>query len=122
MNQPQKIKPALKRQLGADRGQLAWECLQWLGCLSDTRINHNRSLIDEFCRVLQDKLAFKADERDMVCMQHEFTFVNAKNQQELIKSTLITYGDVNKYSAMAKTVGLPAAIGTRLLLEGFFCI
>jgi hypothetical protein len=32
---------------------------------------------------------------------------------------MVVYGD-QKYSAMAKTVGLPAAIATRMLLEGMF--
>jgi saccharopine dehydrogenase-like NADP-dependent oxidoreductase len=32
---------------------------------------------------------------------------------------MVVYGD-QKYSAMAKTVGLPAAIATRMLLEGLF--
>lgn len=30
----------------------------------------------------------------------------------------MAYGDPNGYSAMAKTVGLPAAMGTELLLSG----
>lgn len=31
---------------------------------------------------------------------------------------LVLYGEQNGYSAMAKTVGLPAALGTELIMKG----
>ena len=38
-----------------------------------------------------------------------------------IRSSLLDFGTPNGYTAMAKTVGLPAAIAAKLLLEGPFC-
>lgn len=32
--------------------------------------------------------------------------------------SLVVYGDANGYSAMAKTVGYPAAIAARMVLDG----
>ena len=32
--------------------------------------------------------------------------------------SLVCYGDQGQHSAMAKTVGLPTAIGTKMILEG----
>lgn len=31
---------------------------------------------------------------------------------------MVVYGDVNGYSAMAKTVGYPTAIATKMILDG----
>jgi hypothetical protein len=46
----------------------------------------------------------------------------SSEEGELKTIDMVVYGD-KKYSAMAKTVGLPAAIATRMLLEGkFFCV
>jgi hypothetical protein len=52
---------------------------------------------------------------DMIVMHHEFEYgrksVNAK-----LSSTLIVEGENKTYTAMAKTVGLPMAIFTKLFL------
>lgn len=37
--------------------------------------------------------------------------------QETREITLVVYGEPNGYTAMAKTVGYPAAIGTKMLLD-----
>ena len=48
-------------------------------------------------------------------MKHDFEY--QKNNRLLNKkSTLVVYGDEN-FSAMSKTVGLPLAIATKLILE-----
>jgi len=68
--------------------------------------------IDGFCQFLQGELAYGEEERDMVLMQHTFN----ENQEDELVSSLIVYGDEDA-SAMAKTVGVTAAIGVKLVLE-----
>jgi saccharopine dehydrogenase-like NADP-dependent oxidoreductase len=66
---------------------------------------------------LQERLSNKEGERDMIAMQHRFV-VKAKNgEKRYIKSTLIEKGEPGGFSAMAKTVGLPAAIAADLILS-----
>ena len=49
-------------------------------------------------------------------MHHEIGYrLHDKNQQ--ITSTLVVKGEDNLHTAMAKTVGLPLAIGAKLLLQ-----
>lgn len=67
---------------------------------------------DGFCQFLQGELAYGEEERDMVLMQHTFN----ENQEDELVSSLIVYGDEDA-SAMAKTVGVTAAIGVKLVLE-----
>lgn len=90
-----------------------------LSCFQpESTIKPAASVLDTFCALLEQKLQYGPGERDMVIMQHEFGFVHRTNgQKKQLFSTLVSFGDVGGYSAMAKTVGLPAAMGTEMLLK-----
>lgn len=62
-------------------------------------------------------MEYAPNERDMVLMHHEFG-VRTPTGSETHTSTLVAYGDVGGYSAMAKTVGVPAGMGVELMLKG----
>lgn len=93
--------------------------LNWLDMKTPVSKN-SESVLDAFCDLLQDKLVYEEGERDMVAMHHEFGIKWASGKTEKRMSTMITYGDPNSYSAMAKTVGLPAAMATDMLLSSKF--
>nr|KAJ3417907.1 hypothetical protein HK105_000609 [Polyrhizophydium stewartii] len=93
--------------------------LNWLNMLSDKHeAEPSASVLDAFCALLQRKLVYAPGERDMVAMHHVFGIEWANGHTEKRTSTMIAYGDPNTYSAMAKTVGLPAAIATEMILNG----
>ena len=52
---------------------------------------------------------------DMVIMQHQFEYLVGENRRKMY-SSLVVYGDDSQNTAMAKTVGLPIAIATSLLV------
>jgi hypothetical protein len=54
----------------------------------------------------------------MIVLYHEFIVEYPERPREMITSTLIDFGILGGDSSMSRTVGLPAAIGTRLILEG----
>ena len=54
----------------------------------------------------------------MIILQHTFEADYPNGKRERIMSTLIDFGIPNGDSSMSRTVGLPPAIGTRLILEG----
>ena len=96
------------------------DAIKWLG-LNDPKLGVDAkatSTLDAFCSLLQDKLVYEPHERDMVAMHHEFGIECADGTAERVSSTMIAYGEPGSYSAMAKTVGLPAAIATKLILDG----
>jgi saccharopine dehydrogenase-like NADP-dependent oxidoreductase len=64
------------------------------------------------------KLQYEKGERDMIVLRHEFITEEEAGRRQKITSTLIDFGTPGGASAMARTVGLPAAAGTRLILEG----
>jgi saccharopine dehydrogenase-like NADP-dependent oxidoreductase len=107
--------------------------MEQLGMKSkELEVDHNVSTnLDAFCSLLEDKLAYAPGERDMVCLSDlrspcitnlilngEICIRYSYLTQEFKTSTMIAYGDPKSYSAMAKTVGFPAAIAVRLLLDG----
>ncbi len=52
----------------------------------------------------------------MLVMVHQFE-CDLPSGKEKITSTMIDYGIPNGESSMSRTVGLPAAIGVRMILE-----
>jgi len=70
--------------------------------------------------LIKRKMPLPEGARDMVILHHEIeaSFPYTKSKEK-ITSTLIEYGNpVEKFTAIAKTVGAPAAIATKLLLNG----
>lgn len=67
--------------------------------------------------ILEQKLALKIGEKDMVVMLHELEYL-INNKLHRIDSSLVTIGTDEQRTAMAKTVGLPLGIAAVLILEG----
>ena len=57
-------------------------------------------------------------ERDMIIMRHDVGVKWADGGTESRHIDLVVYGDPNKYSAMAATVGFPTGIAAKMVLEG----
>lgn len=67
-------------------------------------------------KILKDSWTLKEEDKDMIVMQHLFGYeLDGKKHQ--IKSSMVCKGDNQIYTAMAKTVGLPVAIGTLKILN-----
>jgi saccharopine dehydrogenase-like NADP-dependent oxidoreductase len=65
--------------------------------------------------ILLKKWDMNENDQDMVIMQHDITYKH-KHKLHSISSTLVAYGENKHFSAMSKTVGLPMAILTKLIL------
>ncbi|KAK4793656.1 hypothetical protein SAY86_024091 [Trapa natans] len=77
---------------------------------------------DVICHRMEEKLAYASTELDMVLLHHEVEVEYPETGvQETQKATLLEFGKTEKgktVTAMALTVGIPAAIGALLLLQG----
>jgi saccharopine dehydrogenase-like NADP-dependent oxidoreductase len=83
-----------------------------------TQINKgNCSAAEVLQFAMEKKLPLLAEDKDMVIMQHEIEYSIGK---KLCKntSTMILLGQDEVHTAMAKSVGLPLGIATRLILNG----
>ncbi len=74
--------------------------------------------MEAFSNLLADRLVYNERERDMVAMHHEFGVELADGTRETRTSSLLAYGDPDGDTSMARTVGITAAIGAQLLLNG----
>jgi saccharopine dehydrogenase-like NADP-dependent oxidoreductase len=67
--------------------------------------------------ICEKKWTLGSEDKDMVVMQHQFEF-SQNGKQKKLNSSLLVFGDDPRYTSMAKTVGLPVAIATKLILSG----
>jgi saccharopine dehydrogenase-like NADP-dependent oxidoreductase len=95
-----------------------------IGLLSANPISMaSGSALDVLAERMQESLKFEPGERDMLLMKHIFTFEYPKKKTRAqITALLVDFGIPGGDSSMARTVSLPAAIATRLILEGTFRI
>jgi saccharopine dehydrogenase-like NADP-dependent oxidoreductase len=98
---------------------LTFKKMEWLGLFKTDKLPLGEaSAFDMFAHLLKEKLAYRDGEVDMLVQHHEFIVSYAGNKKEKIVSTLIDKGIPGGDSSMARTVSLPAAIATKLILEG----
>lgn len=95
--------------------------LEFLGLFSEEVLGaKGRTAADAMVHVLQTKLPLLESDRDMVLLVHRMIVEydgNSEKKEEII-STFSSYGDPGGHTAMAKTVGLPAAIAVKLITTG----
>lgn len=92
--------------------------MEWLGLLSNEPLPAGpKSPIDILTADMLAKMQYAPGERDMLILQHEF-LAEYPNRKEKITSTMIDFGIPHGDTSMNRTVGLPAAVGVRLILEG----
>jgi len=67
--------------------------------------------------ILEKKWTLEDGEKDMIVMWHKINYVEHGTPHEL-HATLAVKGDDDTHTAMAKTVGIPLAIGVKNILNG----
>ncbi len=112
------LKKALSERLNIEENSDIIMRLEWLGLLSETALPlEHGSALDILGAKMLEKLQYEEGERDMIILQHEFIASYPGDKKEKITSALIDFGIPHGDTSMARTVGLPAAISTKLILE-----
>lgn len=109
----------MRLQLGIEQDDSMWDKLIELDLFNPTKKvglkNATPAQILE--KILSDQWALAPQDKDMIVMYHKFGFeLNGIEQQ--IDAKMVCLGDDQTYTAMAKTVGLPAAMAALLILNG----
>jgi saccharopine dehydrogenase-like NADP-dependent oxidoreductase len=92
--------------------------LEWLGVFSDTKIGMKRATPAQMLqKILEEKWALGENEKDMIVMYHKFGY-ELNGELKMLESSMVTKGRGKNDTAMARTVGLPVGIATRLILNG----
>ncbi|TRY81173.1 hypothetical protein TCAL_11846 [Tigriopus californicus] len=108
---------ALNERVGSEKRTNA---LVALGLTSNEEVEKRGSPLNTLSNHLAGILAFGEGERDMLLMRHEVQIQWPDKRRELRGINFVSYGSsdpVNGYSAMAKCVGYPCAIATKMVLD-----
>lgn len=107
---------AVYERIGKDDFRM--QTLRWFGMLSEEVAPHAESVLAALAKHLEIKLSFAKGERDMIVMRNDLGLRHPTGELETKHISMVVYGDPTGFSAMAKTVGYPAAIAARMLLDG----
>lgn len=92
--------------------------LRWVGIFDETIIGlENATPAQILEHILKQKWGLKPEDHDMIVMYHKFGY-EINGERKMIESSMVTIGDDAENTAMAKTVGLPVGIATKLILNG----
>ncbi len=108
----------LRHNLKIDQDDLIWEKLEELDIFNKTKTIgiKNASPAQALQKILMDKWTLAEEDKDMIVMYHKFGYeLNGETHQ--IDSSMVTIGEDQTYTAMAKTVGLPVAIAALKILN-----
>ncbi len=112
------VRDAAAAKLGMKPDDPVLDRLDWLGLFSDTPTKVEKgSMLEVLAEVMMAKMPYKDGERDMIVLTHDF-IAELPGGNKHITSTLIDYGIPHGDTSMARTVSLPAAIGTHMILQG----
>ena len=103
--------------LSIDESSNEFYKFKWLGLFSDRKCGIiNASPAQILQKITEEKLSLDDNDKDMVVMQHQFEYFY-ENKKQKLNSSLVVFGDDQRNTAMAKTVGLPVAIAVKLILN-----
>ena len=92
--------------------------MKWLGLFDDQLVGLEKGTPAQILEhILRKKWTLQKEDKDMIVMWHKFNFID-KGTPRQIESSMVAMGDDDRNTAMSKTVGLPLAIATKLLLQG----
>jgi len=118
VNRDGNIKQAVSDKLNLKVSSDIIKQFQWLGLFDDKQIPISKGTnADVLLGLMQEKMIYKDHEKDMIIVHNE-AIVEFDNRMEKRMATMKVEGRPFGHSAMSRAVGLPAAIASRLILEG----
>ena len=110
------VKERIAALLGEAVNSPVMQKLEWLGLFRKSKIKISQATPALILQnLIEERLVFEPQDRDLVVMQHEFRYT-LNSEQRRRTSSLVLEGDVQQ-TAMAKTVGLPMGIFLKLMTQ-----
>lgn len=117
-NPADSVELKLAHYLGLDIDGPEMHKLRWLGLFNEELVGLQKGSPAQILEhILKKKWTIGPDVKDQIVMWHLFDYEEA-GQVKRVRSAMVTNGDDAVDTAMAKTVGLPLGIATKLLLQG----
>ncbi|MBT6650722.1 MAG: saccharopine dehydrogenase [Flavobacteriales bacterium] len=112
------VEEKLCKQFSLTTDSVIFQKIAWLSTFSENKVGiENASPAQILQKICEEKWTLGSEDKDMIVMQHQFEYVQ-NGEQKKLNSSLLVFGDDPRYTSMAKTVGLPVAIATKLILNG----
>lgn len=114
------LKAEVARKLNLPLNSEVMKALEWLGLFGDQALpSSHSSPLDLLVALMvkNEKMQYGANQRDLTVLQHQVVFEFEGRGREKVVSTLIDFGRPGGHTSMSRTVGLPVAIGLKLILE-----
>ncbi len=112
------LKEKVAAKIGQEPESEVMQSFDWLGLFSQQSLPAKKiSPLDALAALMVEKLKYQEAERDMSILRHEIIVEYPEGHQEKITSSLIDYGIPYGHTSMSRLVGLPAALGVKLILE-----
>ncbi|WP_273568275.1 saccharopine dehydrogenase family protein [Maribacter halichondriae] len=108
----------LRHYLKIEQDDIMWEKLVELNIFTSEKTIplKNATPAQMLQYILEDSWTLSDDDKDMIVMYHKFGYeLNGENHQ--VDANMVVIGRNRTHTAMAKTVGLPVAIATLLILN-----
>jgi saccharopine dehydrogenase-like NADP-dependent oxidoreductase len=112
------LRAQVAQNVGLPDNDPALDLVEWTGLFGEEMIPlENGTPAQILQELLERKWKLQHGDKDMIVMQHEFQYeIDGRNAR--ITSSLVVIGEDEIHTAMAKTVGLPAAIAVKMILTG----
>jgi len=109
----------LRQYLKIDQDDVTlWEKLEWLGIFERNPIGLKKATPAQILqKLLEEKWKLEDGDIDMIVMWHKITYQIGK-ETRIKEMSLVSMGEDDNFTAMSKTVGLPLAMATELILNG----
>lgn len=109
----------LRHYLKIDQDDVLWDKLVWLDIFSrDKKVGLKDATPAQILqKILEEKWSLEEGDKDMIVMWHKFVY-KMKGEFHEINSSMVSIGIDDTHTAMSRTVGLPAAICGKMILNG----
>ncbi len=122
-NENDSVELKLMHYMKLDQDSEIMEKLVWLGIFDDEPVGLGKPSTPAqiLQAILEKKWSLKPGDKDMLVMWHKVISKESGSAEEReLHSSMVVIGEEDPRTAMAKTVGLPVAMGAKLVLEGKF--
>lgn len=109
---------SIAHYLKIDKNSSFLKKLDWLGIFGKKDIPSGKmTIMEAFCYILQKKLRYQKEEKDLVILEQEFIVSYENGKMEKITNLLTREGVVQEESATSFLVAITLAIAADLVLE-----
>lgn len=113
------VRLLLADHIGTDTNSAAMRSFEWLGLFDNVPVPGSlKTSFEVVADLMMKKMMLADSDKDMIVLKHVFLAVYPDGKRDVISSQMVDYGSPSTDTSIARTVALPAAVASLLILEG----